>query len=259
MPPSAPPDLGALAVVLPVAGSPAARIDVSTAAPVARTVLGAHVLEADVVATDATGASSAVDLVLAKAGLDELPTAEPGAGLSGLWRDPTAGGVTPLHLLVRRSDPDTTLRVRIRLTDPLGRITERTIDVPVVPPVQPPDIIDPTLTAVAGGTILSFTTSVPNTAPGFGPYRIEVTFRPSVGRMATRGEDLADVPLARRSENIFADATETIPIRRTRRAHGVASVGVGLRRAGTVTVAIVAPDGATASVNRRIGRVVHLP
>jgi hypothetical protein len=259
VPPSAAPDLGALTVVLPTAGSPTARIDVTTTAPVAPTALGPHVLEADVVATDSAGASSAVDLVVARAALDELPAAEPGAGLSGLWRDPTTDGVTPLHLLVGRSDPVTTLRVRVRLTDPLGRITERTVDVPVMPPVQPPDITTPTLTAAAGGTILALTTSVPDTAPGSGPYRIEVTFRPSTGRVTRRGEDLADVPTARPGEDIFAVAAEAIPIRRTRRALGVRSIGVGLRRAGTVTVAIVAPDGATASVSRRIGRVVRFP
>jgi len=128
-----------------------------------------------------------------------------------------------------------------------------------VPPVQPPDITAPTLTAVAGGTILAFTTSVPDTAPGFGPYRIEVTFRPSTGRLTRSGVDLADVPIARPGEDIFAVATEAIPIRRTRRALGVRSIGVGLRRAGDVTVVIAGPDGATVSVSRHIGRVVRFP
>jgi hypothetical protein len=260
VPPSAPPDLSALAFVLPIAGSASARIDFTTAAPIDATTLGPHVLEAEVVATDSAGVSSAVALVVAKAPLDELATAEPGAGLSGLWRDSTAGGVTPLHLLVRRSDPGTTLRVRVRLTDPLGRITERTLDVPVVPPVPPPDITSPTLTAVAVGTILAFTTTVPDTAPGGAAYRVEVTFRPSTGRLARGGADVGDIPLARRNEDIFANAAEAIPIRRTRRSLGVTSIAVGIRRAGTVTVAVVAPDGQTATVNRRIGRrIVRFP
>jgi len=260
VPPSAPPDLSAPTFVLPVAGSANARIDLTTTAPVDPTALGPHLLEAEVVATDSAGVSSIFALDVAKAPLDEIATAAPGAGLSGLWRDPTAAGVTPLHLLVRRSDPDTTLRVRLRLTDPLGRITERTLDVPVVPPVPPPDIADPTLTAVAGGTILAFTTTVPDTAPDGGPYRVEVTFRPSTGRLVRGGENLADIRLAGRGENIFADAREAIPIRRTRRTHGVTSIAVGIRRTGTVTVAVVAPDGQTASVNRRIGgRIVRFP
>jgi hypothetical protein len=260
VPPSAPPDLSVLAFVLPVAGSANARVDFTTAAPVDPTTLGPHVLEAEVVATDSAGVSSIVDLVLAKAPLDELATAEPAAGLSGLWRDPTAGGVTPLHLLVRRSDPATTLRVRVRLTDPLGRITERMLDIPVVPPVPPPDLTNPTLTNVAGGTILAFTTAVPDAAPGGGPYRVEVTFRPSTGRIVQADEKLGDIRLARRNEDIFANAREAIPIRRTRRRLGVTSVAVGIRRAGTVTVAVVAPDGQTASVNRRITRrIVRFP
>ncbi|WP_157968530.1 hypothetical protein [Streptomyces geranii] len=260
VPPSIPPDLSGLGFVLPVAGSANARVDFTTAAPVAPTTLGPHVLEAEVVATDAAGVSRTVDLVVARAGLDEFDTAEPGAGLSGLWRDPTAGGVTPLHLLVRRSDPAATLRVRVRLTDPLGRITERTIDIPVVPPVQSPDITNPTLTTVTGGTILAFTTSVPNTAPGVGPYRVEVTLRPTTGRVARRAENLGDIPVAQANEDIFAVATEAIPVRRTRRFLGGTSIAVGVRRAGTVTVSVVAPDGPTVSVNRRItGRVVRFP
>jgi len=256
VPPSTPPDMSALAFVLPVAGSAAVRVDFTTAAPVAPTTLGPHTLEAEVVATDSVGASSTVALVVGKAALDELPTTQPGAGLSGFWRDPTAGGVTPLHLLARRADPATTLRVRVRLSDPLGRITERTLDVPVVPPVQPPDLVNPTLTTVAGGTILAFTTSVPNTAPGFGPYRVEVRFRPSSGGGANRDEDLADIPLARRNEDLFANAAELIPIRRARRTLGTTSIAVGIRRAGTVAAAVIAPDGTRATVTRRIGRIV---
>ena len=256
VPPSAPPDLSGLASVLPVVGSAAVRVDFTTAAPIAPTTLGAHQLEAEVVATDPAGASSTVALVTDKAALDQLPTAEPAAGLSGMWRDATAGGVTPLHLLVRRADPATTLRVRVRLSDPLGRITERTLDVPVVPPMQPPDLLNPVLTTGAGGAILAFTTSVPDAAPGSGPYRVEVRFRPSSGRGANRDEDIADIALARRNEDIFAVATEAIPIRRTRRALGTRSIAVGIRRAGTVTVAVVAPDGTRATVSRRIGRSV---
>jgi hypothetical protein len=251
VPPSAPPDLSALAFALPVAGSAAVRVDLSTAAPVAPTALGPHTLEAEVVATDAAGASTTV--VAEKVTLDALPTAEPGAGLSGPWRDPAAGGVTPLHVLVRRAEPDTTLRVRVRLSDPLGRITERTLDVPALPAVQPPDLLNPTLTTVAGGTLLAFSTTVPNTAPGSGPYRLEVRFRPPRGRITTRGEDLAAIPLARRREDLFADATEEIPFRRTKRTLGSTSIAVGIRRAGTVTVAVVAPDGTTASITRQIG------
>ena len=146
--------------------------------------------------------------------------------------------------------------MRVRLTDPIGRITERTLDVPVVPPVPPPDISDPTLTTVPGGTILAFRTSVPDAAAGAGPYRLEVTFRPSTGRIVRAGGNLADIQLAKRNENIFADLAEAIPVRRMRRSLGVTSIAVGIRRAGIVTVAVVAPDGQTASVNRRIGRII---
>jgi hypothetical protein len=73
-------------------------------------------------------------------------------------------------------------------------------------------------------------------------------------------ENLADVAVAKANEDIFANVREVIPIRRTRRTGGVTSIAVGIRRAGTVTVAVVAPDGQTASVNRRITRrIVRFP
>ena len=250
VPPSAPPDLSALDFVLPVAGSAQVRVSFSTAAPVEPTALGPHTLEAEVVATDSAGASST--LVAAKATLDAMPTAEPGAGGHGIWRDPTAGDVTPLHVLVRRADPATALRVRVRLSDPLGRLTEHTLDVPAAPAVPPPDLSDLTLTTVADGTILAFTTAVPNAVPDVGAYRVEARFRPPRGRIVSRAEDLADIPLARRREDIFADPAEEIPFRRTKRTLGVTSIAVGIRRAGTVTIAVVAPDGTRATDSRRI-------
>jgi hypothetical protein len=250
VPPSAPPDLSAPAFVLPVAGSAAVRVTCSTVAPVTPTTLGPHTLEAEVVATDAAGASSTV--VAVKAALDELPTEEPAAGLSGCWRAPTAGDVTPLHLLVRRADPATALRVRVRLSDPLGRLTERTLDVPAAPEVPVPDLSNLTLTTVAGGTLLAFTTAVPNAVPGVGAYRLEVRFRPPRGRGVARAEDLADIPQARRREDIFSDLPEEIPFRRTKRALGTTSIAVGIRREGTVTLAVVAPDGTRATESRRI-------
>jgi hypothetical protein len=63
--------------------------------------------------------------------------------------------------------------------------------------------------------------------------------------------DLADIPLARRREDLFAD-TEEIPVRRTKRTLGATSIAVGIRRAGTVTLAVVAPDGTRATDSRRI-------
>jgi hypothetical protein len=254
VPPSAPPDLGTLGYMLPIAGSANVRIDVTTTAPVQPTPLGAHVLEAEVVSTDAAGVSTAFALDIGRGALDQLPTTQPGAGQSGLWRDASASGSTTLHLLVRRTDPASTLRVRMRITDPIGRITERTLDVPPGSAVPAPDILNPTLNTVPGGVIVSFTTSVPNQVPGVGDYSVEVAFRPSTGPRINRSETMAAIPVARRGEDIFAVATERIPLRRTRRTLGQSSIAVGLRANGVVTVAVVAPDGTRASINRTIRR-----
>jgi hypothetical protein len=254
VPPSIPPDLGAPTFVLPVPGSADVLVEVTTTAPVAPTQLGPHTFEVEVLATDSAGVTRPVTLEVAKAPLDDVPTSEPGPGLSGPWRGSTSAGSTPLQLLVRRNDPETTLRVRLRLSDPLGRITERLLDIPVAPAVVAPDIINPTLTNVAGGTILAFDTSAPDTAPGHGPYRIEVTFRPSVGRISRVGRNLADIPLVRLDEDLFDLPAEAIPIRRTSRRSGITSIAVGVRQVGTVRVSLVAPDGTTTSLNRRVGR-----
>ena len=52
-------------------------------------------------------------------------------------------GHTPLRLLVRRPDPGTTAQVRLRITDPLGRITEKVVDVPPGASGTTLDIVNP--------------------------------------------------------------------------------------------------------------------
>lgn len=267
VPPADPPQLSTLTYVLPTLGSADARFDLSTAAPVAPTALGPHRIEVEVI-TEHPGGSSETTFVHPAPvlppdpdanRLELLRTTGPGSGVSGAWRDATSAGTTPLHVLVRRSSFTDVLRARIRLTDPLGRVTERTIVVPTGSPIIAPDIISPKVTVVPAGRVFTFKTSVPDQIGGQ-PYRLKVSYAqdrvPPLRRGKTHHVDivLASIPRFRRGENIFADATIPVPVRRTARSHGLTTITLGLRGSGVLTVTVVAPDATSATLTRTIGR-----
>jgi hypothetical protein len=151
------------------------------------------------------------------------------------------------------------------MIDPLGRATERLLDVPAGSPLPAPDIHLPTVIAVPGkGFVLAFQTANPVTPTPAGPYVLSVTFVPRTlfpfpppgGRRpptlaVTRA--LPDIRLAVPGENLFAD-TEPIPLRRARGPDRDTQVGIALRGSagGTVTVRLRSPDGTEASLTRRL-------
>jgi len=256
VPPAGDPPLTALTFVLPVAGSAQVRVDCATTAPVAPTLLGPHQVEAEVVARDAAGVTTTLDLAVAAATLNELPTTAPGAGASGLWRDDPAAGTSALHLLVRRAAFGTELRVRIRVTDPIGRLTEQVLTVPAGTPVIPPDILDPELTETTSGTVLTFVTSVPNSVDGLGDYVLEAALRrsPGVRRVVSATMPFADIAVLRRREDLLDPANEPLPIRRSGRTAGRTTIYIGVRAPGELRVSVVAPDGTRATISRLVGR-----
>jgi len=219
-------------------------------------VLGAHLLAGEVLLTDAAGAVSRVPLTDASGALSALPTSTPASGQSGLWRDATTAGQTPLHLLVRRADPDAAAQVRLRITDPLGRITEKVVDVPPGTADTAPDIVNPVVRAIPGGWILVFITSAPDSTP-VGPLRLEVSLRTGRRRARTYTADVVDLPRPpRRLTTLLRDATPEIPVYATKRTDGTRTIGIGLRAAGTATVSLVAGTART-TITRAIreGRV----
>ncbi|GAA1996088.1 hypothetical protein [Microbacterium pumilum] len=254
VPPSGPPNLGSPVAVLPTPGSALTRIDLTTTAPVPDTVLGPHRLAADAQLIAADGSVTEVALTPGSAALSALPLAQPGAGASGLWRDETAAGSTSLHLLVRRTDAAARIAVRVRITDPLGRITEKVIEVPPVPADTPPDITSPQVDALTGGWVLSFATSVPDSTTA-GDYRLKVALkRRGIAAPATVDVSLGDIPLPPRPpRTLFTSPTPTIPVAATRRAARTRTIGIGFRAAGKATVQLVAPDGTTTTLTRTIG------
>lgn len=265
VPPATAPDLSTPTYVLPTLGSADARIDLTTTAPVAPTPLGPHRIEVEVI-TEHPGGATETTLVYPPPvlppdpdanRLERLSATAPGAGVSGAWHGATSVGTTPLRVLVRRSAFTDVLRARVRLTDPLGRVTERMLIVPAGSPIIAPDIITPRLKTVPGGTILTFVTSAPDQIGGQ-PYHLKVSYVARRVPPARRGWRFrVDVVLAsirrfRRTENIFADATIPVPVRRTARSRGRTIITVGLRGSGVVTVTVVAPDASSATLTRTI-------
>jgi len=254
VPPFGPPDLAPPVVVLPTSGSADARIDFATAAPLWDTVIGPHRLEAEALLTSATGVVTRVALTPAASPLSGLAGAAPGAGASGLWHDPTAAGSTPLHLLVRRADPSESLSVRLRLTDPLGRISERVVDVPPGAAGTAPDIINPVLQVIPNGWLLAFLTSAPDTAEG-SPIQLEISFRAGALRPSIFVADLADLPRPPRDPTqLLASATPAIPVYGTVRRSGSRTIGIGFRRAGTAKITLINGLGQKTTITRTIGR-----
>ena len=271
VPPAGNPGLSAPVWVLPTAGSANARVDLVTTVPIEDTVLGPHRIEAEVFTVDAAGEVAPVDLLswdertstpapahVASWTLADLATGAPAAPDSGLWRDPSAAGSTGLHLLVRRADETVSLRVRVRLTDPIGRITEQVVTVPPgAAGTLAPDIVNPVVTAEPNGWILAFTTSVPNSNAD-GDFVLEIRFapRPLPPRKTSRAIKVSlafpKLPFVPRKGTILDDPTYVIPLSHTRRVGGISTVAVGLRRPGTAQVTIHAPDGAHTSITRQI-------
>jgi hypothetical protein len=253
VPPAGPPPLQPLVAVSPTVGSPLVRIDFATTAPVADTQLGPHVIGATAQLVADDGTLIPLELLPPAGPFSALPLTQPGAGTSGLWRDETAAGLTGLHLLVRRTDPTHRIRVRVRLTDPLGRMSEQALELPPLPSVVPPDITGPQVTAIPGGWVLTFTTRAPDESAE-GAYELRVQLRRSgIIRPQSVKVKLADIPRPPHSPlTLFTASRVAIPIAASRRGRGEREVAIGFRHPGTATVVLLAPDGRTTTLTRRI-------
>lgn len=257
VPPAGPPHLAALTWQWPGGGAGDAQIDTTTVAPLAATPLGDHRLRADVLVEHADGSAEALFRYPANPGDDDrmqaLPTNPPGAGAHGLWRT-ASGGATALHLLVRRASVDDQLKVRLLLTDPLGRATERVLTVPAGSPLPEPDILAPQVTRKPlVGFLVQFETTVPVTDTPAGAYKLRVRYRPGLPPGHMLEIDLPDIALAHPLENIFK-GNRPIVVRRAPGSLGRTRIIIGLRGAGgQLNLAVEAPDGRTAK--RRLNLV----
>ncbi len=172
VPPDGPPDLSPLAMSWPGGDPAAVLVSFTSTAPVAPTPLGPHVLS-----VEATPAGAAA-LVGRQIALDKLATAEPPTG-TDVWR--IDGDPTQYRLIVRRSASDDAVSVIVRMTDPLGRVTERTLAIPSGSIIPLPTLSPITGTSLPGGIkAYAFTTNAPDSNVG-GACRLHVELKPGGG------------------------------------------------------------------------------
>jgi hypothetical protein len=148
----------------------------TSAAPLARTPLGAHVVT---VRAALAGAPLKTDPLLSvDAALDRLPSAPPASG-SGVWIFAKAAGLVTYRALIRRAAVTDPVRCAVRITDPLGRTGEALADIPGGPVNPAPDlgglvvhkIVRPPARPLLA---LEFRSQVPLVAPLDGPFRVMV-------------------------------------------------------------------------------------
>jgi hypothetical protein len=267
VPPAGNPVLAPLAVTS-LTGTAHVRIDTTTGALVAPTPVGPHRIEAEVVVTHADGSAETLFRYPAvpAAGavpddaFDHCPTTAPAAAASGLWRDPSTASGTAVHLQVARAAYADQLAVRLRVTDPLGRLTEQTVTVPPANPVVPPDITNFDVFTITGrGRVLVFETSVPDEVSGVGPYRVHIAITrrepvpPYLPHTIQRTDDIGSIPLPHPGDNIFTDP-DPIPVRHSPGPGASRTITAVVKGASEarVGVDVMAPDGTRATVTRMV-------
>lgn len=281
VPPATPPDLSVPIYEFLSSAFTELRVNFSSPAPVDPTALGPHRLRVEVRVFKPDGAIATLYTYPNPSPAGELddrlvaiPTA-PDAAANILWREPGSGGSIFYRLRLRRDAVEDALKVRVLMLDPLGRATERVLEVPAGSPLPAPDILVPTVTPVPGrGFLFTFETSAPIDPTTFGSYRLQVNLEPDLRPIppipprpiptpiprpiptpfprAAAGFDvpLSEIPLLRRGEDPWRDRAP-IPARRNRTTRTTA-IALYLRSTGRLTVILQAPDGRTASHRRRL-------
>lgn len=260
LPPSGPPDLSVLSAVWPGGAADNVEIRFTSAAPRWKTALGWHRLELMVL--DATDPAAPLPVLPGPAAapgalrreLGSIGTVAPTVG-SALWVDGD-GVPADYRITVDRSPAAEPLLVVVRMIDPLGRVTERRLDVAAGSLVPLNDLLNPNIIVIAGGgRLLTFTTDALLTMDP--PYVLRADVTPLVG-----GPVLGGGPLRPRAIRVSAELSAipvvtsippgAQPVALIRSAGSVAAVnhtfGVLARHgARSFTVTLVSPDGRTTS------------
>ena len=212
VPPATPPDLAPIVSSWP--GGPLGDVlfTTSASAPVGTTPLGPHRIKLEVLAVKPDGTLSPL-YSYPSAGQDNSLAAIPAVAGPGLWREPLPGGGTRYCIRVSKPAIEDAARIRILLTDPLGRSAEQVLEAPAGSPLPAPDIVDPMLSRVPGkGFIFAFKTHVPVQAVPFGPYLLQVRLTPAApfspappGRPVTSALALPDIRLLQPMSDPFME------------------------------------------------------
>ncbi|MGH3517966.1 MAG: hypothetical protein ACRDQ7_11230 [Haloechinothrix sp.] len=259
--PAGPPDLDVL--VVDDWDGTGVVVRTGTAAPVPPTPLGPHVLSAVI---ESGGAElfgrleSALHEVRAGDPMTRPPEADTGPVAV---RGAVVSGGTPVALWFRRPVVTDPVRVTLRLADPLGRVTTRTVDVPAGPLGNPPslDILD-AFEIRGRGVLARLRSDAPVVDLGEGPHLLHIAAtqanrpiwpprpRPRPIRLSVA---LPDIPTVERHRPF--PPREPIQVVRTN-DESPFSYDV-LIRSGTpldISVAIEAPDGLRTSRRTTVGR-----
>lgn len=276
LPPSTSPDLSALSREFTGGSFTDLLVTFTSTAPIEATALGPHRLQVDVRSLQPDGTLTslytypAVSPLPPSRALDDTLEAIAFAPLSNtfnaLWREPgPTPGTTRYRLRLRRPSVDDGLKIRVQITDPLGRATEQTLEIAGGSPLPAPVILVPKVATVTGkGFLFSFETSVPVTTTAVGPYVLQVNLVPKApsfppGRRPLPSEgigitiELPKIPILRSANDPWGDLAP-IPVRRASRTVGNSTaIGVYLRSSGRLTVILESPDGRSTSHRRRVG------
>lgn len=254
VPPADPPELSPLGMTWPGGDLAAVLISFTSTVPVASTPIGPHLLSVEAVPA---GAAALVRKTIA---LDKLGVAQPVVG-SDVWR---IDGTTQYRLILRRASINDAVSVIVRIADPLGRVSERTLAIPSGSIVPLPTLSSITKATLAGTAVAyGFVSDAPNVGAG-GSYRLRVELTPQAAAPLGGGPPIIGRPTRSQFKLIdgvfvFDDALATVPT-----ASGALSVGVtGLvlarqaaplqnhfavatsLKVARVAVQITAPDGRT--------------
>ena len=172
IPPATAPELSPLTAVWPGGTPDLVEVQFSSPAPWQPTALGPHELRVHARAGKTT-------LLSVEQSLDLLPTTVPATD-SGAWRIALPeSAMTQYRLLLRRADIEQPVAVSVHLVDPLGRSTERLLDIPAGPIDPDPDVLGLDAFGISGrGTVISWQSHAPTEPRSSGHYRLSITLTP---------------------------------------------------------------------------------
>jgi hypothetical protein len=195
VPPAGPPDLSALVMSWPGGDPAVVLVTFTSSAPINPTPVGPHML------TVQASVSGGAALVSSNQPLAQVATVAPVTG-SGISR--VDGNPQQYRLLLRRASVNDAVSVIVRMTDPLGRVTERTLAIAAGSAVPLPDL-SPISGAVVSASVKAYTfsTDAPDSNSA-GAFRIRIVLTPAssggiggfrVPRSITRGRAVVRGPV----------------------------------------------------------------
>ncbi|RAP77726.1 hypothetical protein [Paenibacillus montanisoli] len=194
VPPQNPPDLSAVSSAWSGEGASGDVIlKWTSSAPIHKTPLGHHTLQ---VQANVRKGASLIDIM---SPLAALPDSKPLAG-SGVWADQASPNPYAYFALIRRPSETDAVDVRIQMTDPLGRMSERLVQIAPGSILPPPLItgLKVTKRILPPGIVLEWKSNAPTDDTGFGPYMLSLTAIPAtLLRPIKVTKRLSDIPTGR--------------------------------------------------------------